>query len=78
MVNNHQQCINSILKILSNIVSTSLDLAKIVFRHEIFSNVVIHWAHRTAKQVILLIIFRIIMKMQYLYYVPSSNIVIYR
>jgi hypothetical protein len=36
IVNNHQQCLNSILKILSNIISTSIDLTKLVYNHDIF------------------------------------------
>lgn len=33
IANNHQQCLNSILKILSNIISTSIDLVKVVHSH---------------------------------------------
>lgn len=50
---NHQQFYNNLLKIISNITSASLDLAKTVLAHEIFTVVVLPECKNYHKQVTL-------------------------
>lgn len=47
MQNNHENCLASLLQMVSNIVGNCLDDARKVLRHEVFAQLVLPYANQT-------------------------------